>query len=142
PAFETPFSAETPYTAYDLNAVVETLAERLLNRRRSHGKMTNPEVFVPGDVVYATLKHSIEGGSEKTTSVRTDIIEDAKIKKSLIGVKADDVAKIDVKKAFKVADLARILGVTEDEAANLDVTKFELTVKNINRLEEADLNQE
>src|SRR5690606_16134663 len=105
--------------------------------RRSYGKMTNPEVSEDGDVLYATLKQSKEEGIEKTTSVRTDIIEDAKIKKSLIGLKADDVAKIDVKKAFKVADLARILGVTEDEAGNLDVTKFELTVKNINRLEEA-----
>jgi trigger factor len=64
------------------------------------------------------------------------------VKKSLVGLKKDDTVKVDVKKAFKVADLARILGVTEDEAENLDVTKFELTVKNINRLEESDLNQE
>lgn len=142
PAFETPFSAETSFTVYDIKADDETLAERVKNLRRSYGKMTNPEVSEDGDVLYATLKQSKEEGIEKTTSVRTDIIEDAKIKKSLIGLKADDVAKIDVKKAFKVADLARILGVTEDEAANLDVTKFELTVKNINRLEEADLNQE
>src|SRR5690606_10914743 len=75
-------------------------------------------------------------------SVRTDIIEDAKIKKSLVGLKKDDTVEIDVKKALKVADLARILGITEDEAEALDVTKFELTVKNINRLEESDLNQE
>ena len=60
----------------------------------------------------------------------------------MTGLKQDDTVKIDIKKAFKVADIARILGITEDEAENLDVTKFELTVKNINRLEEADLNQE
>jgi trigger factor len=88
------------------------------------------------------LKQDKEEGIEKTTSIRTDIIEDAKVKKSLVGLKKDDTVKVDVKKAFKVADLARILGVTEDEAENLDVTKFELTVKNINRLEESDLNQE
>ncbi|WP_316929814.1 hypothetical protein [Sphingobacterium sp. T2] len=104
--------------------------------------MTNPEVSEEGDVLYATLKQDKEGGIEKTTSVRTDIIEDAKIKKSLVGLKKDDSVKIDVKKAFQVADLARILGITEEEAENLDVTKFELTVKNINRLEEAELNQE
>src|SRR5690606_24867714 len=39
-------------------------------------------------------------------------------------------------------DIARFLGITQDEAENLDVTKFTLTVKNINRLEESDLNQE
>lgn len=142
PEFEIPFDASTEFTQYDIKADEATLAERIKNLRRSYGKMTNPEVSEEGDVLYATLKQDKEGGIEKTTSVRTDIIEDAKIKKSLVGLKKDDSVKIDVKKAFQVADLARILGITEEEAENLDVTKFELTVKNINRLEEAELNQE
>lgn len=142
PEFEIPFTAETEFTDFDIKADEATLAERIKNLRRSYGKMTNPEVSEEGDVLYAALKQDKEDGIEKTTSVRTDIIEDAKIKKSLAGLKKDDVVTIDIKKAFSVADIARILGVNEDEAANLDVTKFELTVKNINRLEEADLNQE
>ncbi|KAF5281389.1 hypothetical protein FQR65_LT14727 [Abscondita terminalis] len=99
---------------------------------------TNPEVSEEGDVLYATLKQEGEEGIEKTTSVRTDIIEDAKIKKSLSGLKKDDSVKIDVKKAFKAADLARILGITEEEAEAIAPAKFELTVKNINRLEESE----
>ncbi len=142
PAFELPFTAETEFTSYEIKADEETLADRIKNLRRSYGKMTNPEVSEEGDVLYATLKQDKEEGLEKTTSIRTDIVEDAKIKKSLVGLKKDDVVKIDVKKAFKIEDLARILGITEEEATALDVTKFELTVKNINRLEEADLNQE
>ena len=142
PAFELPFTAETEFTSYEIKADEETLADRIKNLRRSYGKMTNPEVSEEGDVLYATLKQDKEEGLEKTTSIRTDIVEDAKIKKSLVGLKKDDVVKIDVKKAFKTEDLARILGITEQEATALDVTKFELTVKNINRLEEADLNQE
>ncbi|WP_282637792.1 trigger factor [Sphingobacterium thalpophilum] len=142
PAFELPFTAETEFTAYEIKADEETLADRIKNLRRSYGKMTNPEVSEEGDVLYATLKQDKEDGLEKTTSIRTDIVEDAKIKKSLVGLKKDDTVKIDVKKAFKTEDLARILGISEEEAAALDVTKFELTVKNINRLEEADLNQE
>jgi len=142
PAFELPFTAETEFAVYDIKADQETLADRIKNLRRSYGKMTNPEVSEEGDVLYATLKQDKEEGLEKTTSIRTDIVEDAKIKKSLVGLKKDDAVKIDVKKAFKTEDLARILGITEEEATALDVTKFELTVKNINRLEEADLNQE
>ncbi|MDR0264107.1 MAG: trigger factor [Sphingobacterium sp.] len=142
PAFDLPFTAETEFTSYEIKADEETLADRIKNLRRSYGKMTNPEVSEEGDVLYATLKQDKEEGLEKTTSIRTDIVEDAKIKKSLVGLKKDDVVKIDVKKAFKTEDLARILGITEEEATALDVTKFELTVKNINRLEEADLNQE
>src|SRR5690606_18040783 len=103
---------------------------------------TNPEVFEEGAVLYAELKRDKEGGIEKTSSVRTDIIEDAKSKKSLAGLKKDDAVKIDVKKAFNVADLARIVVHTEEEAENLDGMNIQLTDKNINRLEEADLNQE
>ncbi|WDF69808.1 trigger factor [Sphingobacterium oryzagri] len=142
PEFETPFSKETAFTAYDIKADEATLTERVKNLRRSYGKMTNPEVSEDGDVLYATLKQEKEDGIENTASVRTDIIEDAKIKKALVGLKKDDTVKIDVKKAFKVADAARILGINEESFENLDVTKFELTVKNINRLEESDLDQE
>lgn len=143
PEFEVPFSTSTEFIAYDIKADEETLAERIKNLRRSYGKMTNPEVSEEGDVLYATLtQQKDENPIEKTTSVRTDIIEDAKTKKALAGLKKDDVAKLDVKKSFKVADLARILGITEDEATALDVTKFELKVNNINRLEESDLDQE
>lgn len=142
PEFEVPFTAETEFIEYNIKADEATLAERIINLRRSYGKMTNPEVSEEGDVLYADLKQDKEEGIYRQTSVRTDLVGDAKIKKSLVGLKVDDSVKIDVKKAFKVADLARILGITEDEVENLDVSKFELTVKNINRLEESDLNQE
>ncbi|KGE13650.1 trigger factor [Sphingobacterium deserti] len=141
PEFETPFAKETAFTAYDIKADEATLAERVKNLRRSYGKMTNPEVSEEGDVLYATLKQDKEEGIEKTSSVRTDVIEDAKIKKSLVGLKKDDSVKIDFKKAFKTVDAARILGISEEEVENLDVTKFELSVQNINRLEESDLDQ-
>ncbi|UIR56457.1 trigger factor [Sphingobacterium sp. SRCM116780] len=142
PEFVNPFTKDAEFKEYEIKADEETLASRIKNLRRSYGKMTNPEVSEEGDVLYANLKQDKEEGIEKTTSVRTDIIEDAKIKKSLVGLKQDDVVKIDIKKAFKAEDIARILGITEEEVEALDVTKFELTVKNINRLEESDLNQE
>jgi trigger factor len=78
PQFDIPFSNETEFTEYDIKADEETLAERIKNLRRSYGKMTNPEVSEEGDVLYATLKQDKEEGIEKTTSIRTDIIEDAK----------------------------------------------------------------
>lgn len=142
PEFETPFTETTEFIEYDIKADESTLTERIKNLRRSYGKMTNPEVSEDNDVLYAILTQEKEEGIEKTTSVRIDQIEDAKIKKSLIGLKIDDSVKLDVKKAFKVADLARILDIKEEEADQLDISKFSLTVKNINRLEESDLNQE
>lgn len=142
PEFEIPFTAETEFTEYSIKADAATLDERITNLRRSYGKMTNPEISEDGDVLYATLKQEKEEGIQNTTSIRIESIEDAKIKKSLIGLKIDDTVKLDVKKAFKSTDLARLLGVSEEEAEALDITKFELTVNNINRLSEADLDQE
>lgn len=148
PVFETPFSAESAFTEYTIKADEETLAERMKNLRRSYGKMTNPEVSEEGDVLYAQLNQvdgkgePIEGGVFNTASVRTDLVEDKKIKKSLTGLKKDDQVIVDFKKAFKVADAARILGIKEEEVDELAEPAFRLTVKNINRLEEAELNEE
>src|SRR5690606_32183035 len=93
PAFEIPFTKDTEFIEYDIKADEATLAERIKNLRRSYGKMTNPEVSEEGDVLYATLKQEKEDGIEKTTSVRTDIIQDAKTKKALVGLKKDDTVK-------------------------------------------------
>lgn len=142
PDFEIPFSKDTEFVQYDIKADQETLAERIKNLRRSYGKMTNPEVSEEGDVLYASLVQDKEDGIEKTTSVRTDLVEDKDIKAALVGLKTDDTASVDLKKAFKTADIARILGISEDEAEALEDSTFTLTVKNINRLEEADLDED
>lgn len=142
PEFEIPFTKDSEFIEYDIQVDANTLSERVKNLRRSYGKMSNPEVSEDGDVLYATLKQDKEEGIEKTASVRLDFVKDAKIKKSLIGLKKDDSVKLDVKKAFEAKDTAFLLGITEEEAEALDVTKFELTVQNVNRLEEAELNEE
>lgn len=149
PQFDIPFTEKTKFKEYVIRADEETLATRIKSLRRSYGKMTNPEVSEDGDVLYAELKEvdakgvDVEGGITNTASVRTDLIEDKKITKSLVGLKKDDEVTLDVRKAFNSnADIARILGIQEDEVDSLANTTFKLTVKNVNRLEEADLTQD
>lgn len=149
PQFEMPFTEKTKFTDYVIKADEETLQSRIKNLRRSYGKMTNPEVSEDGDVLYAELKQlddegkALEGGIVNTASVRTELVDDKKIKKTLIGLKKDDEVTIDVKKAFASAgDIARILGIKEEEVEALEQTVFGLAVKNVNRLEEAELNEE
>jgi len=141
PEFDIPFTKDTEFTAYDIKADEATLADRVKNLRRSYGKMSNPEVSEDGDVLYVLLKQDKEGGIEKMAPLRTDVIRDAAIKQSFIGLKTEDKLKIDLKKAFETYDLARTLDISEEEAENLDATEFEVTVKRVNRLEEADLDQ-
>ena len=149
PEFTIDFSAKDKITQYNIKVDDETLESRIKNIRRSYGKMTNPDVSAEDDVLYAQLTQLspdgsvFEGGIENTTSVRLDQVTDENIKKSLIGLKKDDELVFDIQKAYKndAVRIAAILGVDDELAADLK-SNFKLTVKNVNRLEEGDLNQE
>ena len=149
PEFDLDLSSKDKISYYKVKVDEETLASRITNLRKSYGKMSNPDVSSDGDVVYADMKQLSSDGSvfeegiSNTASVRLDQVVDTKIKKSLIGLKKDDVIEFDIQKAFDsdVTIIAKLLNIPEDDAQDLK-SKFQLTVKNINRLEEGDLNQE
>jgi len=147
PEVKIPFTEKTSLKEYVIKADEETLATRMSSLRKSYGKRTNPEVSEDGDMVFGEVKQlaadgaELEGGISNTASLRIDLVEDKAIKKSLIGLKKEDTLEIDLKKAYDNETLAKLLSISEEEATNL-TGNFKLTVKNINRLEEADLNQE
>jgi trigger factor len=149
PEFAIDFSSKDKLIQYIIKVDDETLASRIKNIRRSYGKMTNPDVSADDDVLYGELTQLspdgsvFEGGVSNTASVRLDQIQDEAIKASLIGLKKDDEVKLDIQKAFNndAAKVAGLLKIDEETAADLK-SDFRLTVKNVNRLEESDLNQE
>lgn len=149
PEFSLEFSSKDKLTYYTVKVDEETLASRITNLRKSYGKMSNPDVSADDDVLYADLKQLaadgsvFEDGISATASVRLDQIADSKIKKSLIGLKKEDVVTLDIQKAFdsNATIISKVLNISEEDAQELK-SKFQLTVKNINRLEEGDLNQE
>ncbi|HVV54180.1 MAG TPA: trigger factor, partial [Mucilaginibacter sp.] len=148
PAFDIDFSPKDKVTRYVIKADDKTIDERVGNLRRAYGKMTNPDVSADGDVLYAELVQLSPDGSvfdgsiSNTTSVRLDQVQDEKIRKSLTGLKKGDEVTLDIQKAYKgePARVAAILKIEEDEAAEVK-SNFRLTVKNVNRLEESDLDQ-
>ena len=149
PAFEVDFSSKDKVTQYVIKADKETLESRIKNIRKSYGKMTNPDVSADGDVLYAELVQLspdgsvFDGGVSNTASVRLDQVQDEEVKKSLIGLKKGDEVTLDIQKAYNndATRIAAILKVDDETAAELK-SNFLLTVKNVNRLEEGDLNQE
>jgi len=149
PEFNIDFSPNDKLTQYVIKVDEETLASRVKNIRRSYGKMTNPDVSADDDVLYSELVQLspdgsvFDGGISNTTSVRLDQVQNDEVKASLIGLKKDDVVVLDIQKAYDndATRIAAILKIDEDAAADLR-SNFQLTVKNINRLEESDLNQE
>ncbi|MBC8054150.1 MAG: trigger factor [Sphingobacteriaceae bacterium] len=149
PEFELNFSSADKLTYYQIKIDAETLESRTKNLRKSYGKMTNPEVSADDDVLYAELVQLspdgsvFEDGIANTASVRLDSVKDDSIRKSLTGLKAGDSVDVDIQQAFdkNAAAIAKLLNLSEADANDLQ-SRFRLTVKNINRLEEADLNQE
>lgn len=148
PEVDVEFSAKDKLTQYVIKVDEETLAARIKNIRRSYGKMTNPDVVADGDVIFGEFVQLnadgsvFEGGINVTSSLRLDLIKDEKVKKSLIGLKKEDiVASFDLVKAVDdETQLVKILKLDEENPI-IPESKFQLTVKNINRLEESDLNQ-
>jgi trigger factor len=149
PEFTLDFSSKDKITQYDIKVDDETLTARIKNIRRSYGKMTNPDVSADDDVLYAELTQLspdgavFEDGITNTASVRLDQVKDEAIKASLIGLKKEDEVVLDIQKVYdnEAAKIAAILNIDELTAADLK-SNFRLKVKNINRLEEGDLNQE
>jgi trigger factor len=149
PEFSIDFSASDKLTQYIIKVDDQTLADRIKNIRRSYGKMTNPDVSADDDVLYGELVQLspdgsvFEDGISNTASVRLDQVKDEAIKASLIGLKKDDTVVLNIQKAFNndAAKVAGLLKIDEETAADLK-SNFKLTVKNVNRLEEGDLNQE
>lgn len=149
PAVDVDVTSKDKFTKYAVKADAETLASRIKNIRKSYGKMTNPEVAEEGDVLYADLVQlatdgqPLEGGITSTGSIRLDLVTDKAILKTLVGLKKDDTVELEVAKALdnNAANVAKLLNISEQDAAELQ-SNFKVTVKNVNRLEEADLNQE
>ena len=149
PEFDLEFTSKDKLINYQVKVDPETLASRIVNLRKSYGKMSNPDVSADDDVLYADLKQLsadgsvFEDGISATASVRIGQVSDTEIKKSLIGLKKEDIVDVDLQKAFdgNAIIIAKVLNISEEDAQDLK-SKFQLTIKNINRLEEGDLNQE
>lgn len=149
PAVDVKIDSKDKFTTYKVKADEETLAARIQNIRKSYGKMTNPEQSAEGDVLYAELTQlaadgsTFEGGIQSKGSIRLDLVTDKKILKSLVGVKKDDELELDITKAFDKNEsvISKLLNISEDDAKDLQ-SNFKVKVLNVNRLEEADLNQE
>jgi len=149
PEFALDFTSKDKVVQYEIKVDDQTLADRIKNLRKSYGKMSNPDVSAEDDVLYGVLKQLspdgsvFEGGIEHTGSIRLDQVQNAEVAKTLVGLKKGDTVTLDVQKAYNndAARIAGVLGIDEETAAELK-SNFSLEVKNVNRLDEADLNQE
>lgn len=112
--------------------------DAIQNLRRQYGKMTNPEESQANDFLYGDFKNE-SGIIEKTFSLPLSKINEEALS-NFIGLKNGSVVTFDPAKAIK-EDLSSVLGLTTEEVEQLgNVCTF--TVQNINRTEDAEMNQE
>jgi trigger factor len=133
---------------YDVQVDAEMLEKYVADIRRKYGKFSNPEAAAEGDILYGDLQELNADGTEKeegiktTTTVAIEFVKDAKEKAKLVGVKKDEVVVFNPAKAVdNQSELAAMLGV-DKEVVGAVKADFKLTIKTVNRIEKAEMNQE
>ena len=149
PDFDVKITAKDKLNYYKIKADTKLVDGYCTDIAKRYGKMSNPEVSVEGDLIFCAIAQlDVDGnvmsnGISNDATVAMEYIADAKIKEQFVGVKKDDVLKVNVMKAFtNHSDLGSMLNVSHDALHNLTSEEFQFTVKNINQLAPAELTSE
>ena len=149
PEFDVKITAKDKLNYYKIKADAKLVDGYCTDIAKRYGKMSNPEVSVEGDLIFCAISQlDVDGnvmsnGISNEATVAMEYIADAKIKKQFVGVKKDDVLKVNVMKAFtNHSDLGSMLNISHDALHNLTSEEFQFTVKNINQLAPAELTTE
>ena len=134
---------------YNTVKIDDELVEKYLKDvKRNYGKPSNPEVAEVTDVLYLDIveldadNNILAGGIFKSTSVGIDRLKNEAAKAKLIGAKKEDKIIINANELYDSAvDKSISLGIDKELAENFN-SNLQLTVRNIARMEDADLNQE
>lgn len=149
PEFDVKITAKDKLNYYKIKADAKLVDGYCNDIAKRYGKMSNPEASIEGDLIFCTIEQlDVDGivmnnGIKNDATVAMDYIADKKIKKQFVGVKTDDLITVNVMKAFtNHSDLGAMLNVDHAAIHNLTSEEFQFTVKNVNRLEPAELNVE
>lgn len=148
PDFKVELDSKNTFTYKTVKVDEELVDKYLKDIRRNFGKPTNPDVAGEKDVVFVDINELDEtgaikaGGIFKSTSVSYERTKNETAKAKLLGVKREDKIVLNINELYETAlDKSVSLGIDKEfaETANCNL---QLTVKNISRMEDAELNQE
>lgn len=125
---------------FEIKVEDKVIKEAVDELKVRYGNMTNPDVSEAGDSIFGTLSQESSDFSKDGLIELEKVVK--KLQKEFIGVKKSDVVKFDIKKLFtEDADLEVLTGLKPEEIKDL-AGEFVFTVKNINRVLPAEMNQE
>jgi trigger factor len=114
--------------------------ETIENLQNQMGEMTNPEQSAAGDSLFGSLTNE-EGGVEKDVLLEIEKLE-KKAQKEFIGKSKGDIITFAVAKVIKDDDyLTQITDLDKDSIKSIK-SDFSFTIKNVNRTEPAEINQD
>lgn len=134
---------------YNTVKIDDELVEKYLKDvKRNYGKPSNPEVAEAKDVLYIDIveldtdNNIVAGGVFKSTSIGIDRLKNEAAKSKLTGLKKEDKIIINANDLYDSAvDKSISLGIDKEVAENFN-SNLQITVRNIARMEDAELNQE
>ncbi|MFO0358342.1 MAG: trigger factor [Sphingobacteriaceae bacterium] len=148
PQFDVQLSNSVSFNYKTVKIDDELVEKYVKDVRRNYGKPVNPEVATDKDVVFVDINELDEtgaikaGGVYKSTSIGLDRMKNEPAKEKLIGVKKEDKIIVNANDLYETAlDKSVSLGIDKEVAENFNAN-LQLTVKNIARLEDAELDQD
>ena len=148
PQINIELTSDQKFTLKTVKVDDELVEKYVKDVRRNFGKPSNPETASEKDVVFVDINELDEngniqpGGIFKSTSLSYERLKNEEAKTKIIGVKKEDKIIINVNSLYESAlDKSVSLSIDKETAETLNCN-LQLTVKNISRLEDADLNQE
>ncbi|MGZ3866377.1 MAG: trigger factor [Bacteroidia bacterium] len=148
PKFEVEVSDKVSFDYQVVKIDDELVNKYIKDVRRNYGTPVNPEVAGEKDVVFVDINELDEtgaikaGGIFKSSSLGIERLKSEKAKSKLIGAKKEDKIVINCHDLYANAiDMGIGLGIDKEVAEGLN-SNLQLTVKNIARMEDAELNTE
>lgn len=136
--FSIDLSKKTKVTEYEIEVDDKVVADTLDNVRSQFGTMTNPETSEEGDTLFGSFK---QGDFSHDSTIDLNDLTKTNAKK-FIGKNKGAEIKVDLSKLYKDASKqAAQIGKTADDLDGMDFN-FIFEVKNVNRKELAEVNQE
>jgi trigger factor len=151
PAFELQVSTKDKLTRYEIEVDKDEVAAEIKNLKRNYGKLENVEKSeTENDSIVLMLTEVEKNGEpreggivDQEATVLPEVVKDKKVKKQLVGVSVGDELDLNIFDLFNDNEMViyQSLGIDKERVKDLNKT-FKGKVKEIRRVNEAELNQE
>jgi len=151
PSFEVNVSEKDKYNYHVIKVDQELIEKYEKDLAKRYGSVEQADKAEENDMLQGEFQELDEAGSVKengitsASTISLEFIEDAKIKKSLVGAEKEQTFTLDPEKVSKGhEDMGKMLGLDHDQvhAVIENKTPFQFTVKQVFRMKPAEMNEE